>query len=156
MSIDLGAKGLVGLLRNLDVHIDCALHYGGFERRMLGCAIAGGNLYMPPFIRYAAPYCLMPLEARDDEDRAILLNRDYKPVGIGIPYNLFVDYEAFPAWHLTEDALRRARDCRCWRAVGHSKALFLFNDETPPWKSARQLRRYWESLLLLRGALEGA
>jgi hypothetical protein len=76
------------------------------------------------------------------DDRAILVNRDYKPVGVGIPYSYWVDYAAFPQWHLSGATLARLRAAPCWVTNQEGLNHFMFHDGCPPWASARDLRAY--------------
>lgn len=99
----------------------------------------------PAWARYGLPYALQPLPG----DRALLVNRDYKPVGIGIPYAWYVDYECFPAWHLSGPVLARVRDADAWAYV---EGIYVMYHDAP-WRGPRALTAYCARLSALVSAL---
>jgi hypothetical protein len=127
--------------------------YGESKQRIGLNAGQAGNTDYPAFARYGLPYHLQERAG----DRAILLNRDYKPVGLGIPSSLWVDYDAFPQWHVSGAALARAIGSRdCWIPLPeNAKAphCWMFHDGCPPWSSSAHLRAYARRLDALIDAL---
>lgn len=107
-------------------------------------------------IRRCAPYCLHHL---DDASRVIVLDREYKPVGLGIGLAVvagravafshqdvpWIDYERYPAHHWAwNDVEKRV-------LKPHRLGAYLFMDGTAPWLTPEHLARYRHLLVTVFG-----
>lgn len=134
--------------------IDEALALGASAGRKYGFGREQcGNTDAPGWSRYALPYCLHAPDRGDD--RLIVLNRDYKPVGLGIPYNIHVDYLDFPQW-LVAGSVATAPGVAPWWDRAEGGGYWLFGDGAPPWTGRAPLRAYFGRLMRLVRALDAA
>jgi hypothetical protein len=82
--------------------------------------------------RTLIPYCLSPLDDDDESDTLILLNRDYKPLGIVADYtDRPVDYRDFPHLHASRHDPRLAElltHCRELNTGYRVTSFYLFGD----------------------------
>jgi len=83
--------------------------------------------------------------------RWIVLDRVYKPIATPTGSVGWVDYSAFPAWHVDESALPGPTS-QCW-INSDSTRRWLFNDSTNPTRSAAARRVYAIRLRVLVDAL---
>jgi len=78
-------------------------------------------------LRILLPYCAYQVD--DDYDMTILLNRNYKP--IGVTATEWVDYAEYPFAHFKQPAGTLDEDGLC----------YFFDDGTAPWNSRHGLDR---------------
>lgn len=93
-----------------------------------------GNYSVPRcnLLRSSIPYCFKALP----DGRFILLNRDYKPLGIaGGTCDPFVDYEAFGA-HIVKDDSSIIAAAMTMKCCPHD-SIYFFRDSCPPWAGKR-------------------
>jgi len=79
---------------------------------------------------------IMPYFVRSD---GIVLNREYKPLGVGNDGN-DVDYEDYPESFITLESAIKTAELLPKR--GNISEVFFYNDENPPWASARSFKEY--------------
>ena len=89
-----------------------------------------------PFI----PYCILSAGAGNEITPSILINRDYKPIGITEPpkavYKTWVDYKSHPWAHFEPPAGMTDQNGR----------HYFFGDGSAPWNSRHGLDRFIKEL----------
>lgn len=83
------------------------------------------------------PYVVHPVD--EEPSDCIILNRDYKPVGMTA--REYVNYEEFPHLHMK-------LELDAWRKFAHKGAqdAYLFNDGSRPWLSRQTATAYLDRL----------
>ena len=95
------------------------------------------------------PYCLQKRE----DGTYILLNRDYKPVGVTTPYRVWVDYETWPEAFDIDISPDQAA------AMSHNgdddaRRIYFYDDGCKPWEGAKHQRAYHRRVGLFFRMLE--
>jgi hypothetical protein len=86
--------------------------------------------------RAVLPYLLQTMDA--EPEWAVVLNRDYKPVGV--TRRDYVRYEEYPEAHIHVE-LYRLLEPR-----PNIYSYYFFNDANPPWDSPGCLQKYREKI----------
>lgn len=93
------------------------------------------------------PYCVRKMKDCED-DTWILLNRNYKPVGIVDEYET-VDYNESPCGVFKAKISKKVKERLGY--IEDEQCLYLFNDGTAPWLSKSNMDAYLECLRILMG-----
>jgi len=111
-----------------------------------------GNYSVPRcnLLRSSIPYCFHPLP----DGRFILLNRDYKPLGIaGKGHDMLVDYEAFNT-HIVEADSSIIAAAKTMMYYPHG--IYFFGDSCPPWAGKRHAVALLDKMNRLLSIAEGS
>lgn len=88
------------------------------------------------------PYCIKRLK----DGRYIVLNRDYKPLGIRT--RDWVDYDSHPTAAKIKITAATARKLS-WETKDDTDVIYLYNDGSVPTRSAADMKTYLAKLAVL-------
>lgn len=113
------------------------------EKDNLGKYKSSTSNYARAYFRLLLPYVIKEEIGRNGDLINVVLNREYKPLGIG--KGEVIDYEDFPCLINKETYSNLKKLIR----TQSTHSVYLYNDGNPPWSSKKDLQEYMSRVVIL-------
>ncbi|WP_417761923.1 hypothetical protein [Shewanella sp.] len=104
--------------------------------------------YFRKYIRVLLPYAITPFS---NTGRMFLVNREYKPLGIG-DFNEWVDYTEYQC-SISDQSYQLISQLPLPEGLKNASGIFLYQDATCPWDSQQHMNCYLKTLTQLLSIL---
>lgn len=102
------------------------------------------------FLRILMPYAITKEYDMEGKEIFVILNREYKPLGIGKGDN--VHYQEYPCL-ISKKTLEKIKESPLENHTDNSRLITLYHDGNSPWSSKKNLQKYISQTQILISAL---
>ncbi|KFZ38792.1 hypothetical protein HR45_05110 [Shewanella mangrovi] len=99
------------------------------------------SAYFKKYVRVLLPYAITPFS---NTGRMFLVNREYKPLGIG-DFNEWVDYTEYQC-SLSQQSYEQLSELPLVDGLKNAAGIFLYQDSTCPWDAQAHMDSYHQTL----------
>lgn len=102
------------------------------------------------YLRILMPYAITKEYDMEGKEILVILNREYKPLGVGKGDN--VHYQEYPCL-ISKETLEKIKNSPMKNHTDNPRLITLYHDGNPPWGSRKDLQKYISQAQTLMSAL---